>query len=253
VANGRIVVVESSRGWAERYEAGLRDQVWHELRQVGASIRADADMAADAQLVCDAMARRARQNIETIVRRLADQNYRFHLNDDDETPVVPHRPPGERAPFVAEWLDAHAGPLPMTVRSWLLLVGDVWLVGAHPRWPESAAADPLVIELEGSKYPNYSIVDYFAAELTAHGDCERDAPFALPFAPDRLHKENVSGGSPYGLLLPDGCADGLIMATTAMPFVAYLNHVFAHGGFPWPTTDQQWAITRSLASGLLPL
>jgi hypothetical protein len=31
-------------------------------------------------------------------------------------------------------------------------------------------------------------------------------------APDRLHKENVSGGTPYGIVLPDACADGLFVA-----------------------------------------
>lgn len=30
----------------------------------------------------------------------------------------------------------------------------------------------------------------------------------LPLAPDRLHKDNVSGGPPYGIVLADGCVDG---------------------------------------------
>jgi hypothetical protein len=34
-------------------------------------------------------------------------------------------------------------------------------------------------------------------------------PFVLPLAPDRLHKDNVSGGPPYGIIVPDGCADRL--------------------------------------------
>jgi hypothetical protein len=243
--------VGSSGQWAERYEAGFQAQVWREMRQFGRSVRDDADRSADAQQVCDAMARRARRNIETIVERLTDQNYRFHFNDDDETPAVPYWPPGDRAPEVVEWIEGHVGSLPMTVRSWLLIVGDVWLVGTHPRWPESSSADPLVIELEGSAYPNHSIVDYFAEELGAHDGAKDDAPFILPVGPDRFHKENVSGGPPYGLLLPDGCVDGLIVAPTAMPFVSYLNHVFAHGGFPWPAGGAaQWAVTRSLTSGL---
>jgi hypothetical protein len=41
----------------------------------------------------------------------------------------------------------------MTLLSWVRLVGDVWLVGTHPQWAESASADPLVIEAEGSRYP----------------------------------------------------------------------------------------------------
>jgi hypothetical protein len=38
----------------------------------------------------------------------------------------------------------------MAVLSWIRIVGDVWLVGTHPQWPESADANPLVIEIEGS-------------------------------------------------------------------------------------------------------
>jgi hypothetical protein len=57
----------------------------------------------------------------------------------------------------------------------------------------------------------------------------------LPLAPDRLHKDNVSGGPPYGIVLADGCVDGLFVGETTMPFVSYLNWVFRNGGFPWPT------------------
>jgi hypothetical protein len=223
------------------------------MRQLGASIRNDDELATDAQLVCDEMARRALRNVETIVERLADQNYRFHINDSSQTPTVAHRLPGDRAPYVLRWLEDHVGSLPMTIRSWLLIVGDVWLVGTHPRWPESADADPLVIELEGSRYPETAIEDYFAEELAAHEEGSQFDPFVLPVAPDRLHKQNVSGGPPYGVLLPDGCVDGQFVTTAPMPFVAYLNHVFEHGGFPWPTTEQQWAVTTALKQDLLPL
>jgi hypothetical protein len=79
-------------------------------------------------------------------------------------------------------------------------------------------------------------------------------PFVLPLAPDRLHKENVSGGAPYGIVLPDACADGLFVADTTMPFVSYLNWVFRNGGFPWPAgPENQWRVKRALAKDLLPL
>lgn len=131
--------------------------------------------------------------------------------------------------------------------------------GTHPQWPESASADPLVIEIEGSHYPDASIEEYFADEVAGHeeslsGSGDDPVPFVLPLAPDRLHKENVSGGPPYGIVLPDGCVDGLFVAEVAMPFVAYLNWVFRNGGFPAATTSpSQWKIRRSLAEGLLPL
>lgn len=78
--------------------------------------------------------------------------------------------------------------------------------------------------------------------------------FVLPVSPDRLHKANVSGGGPYGFRVPDGCAEGIFVAEVAMPFVAYLNRVFAAGGFPGPAGDHaQWRIKDDLARGLLPL
>ena len=79
-------------------------------------------------------------------------------------------------------------------------------------------------------------------------------PFVLPVAPDRLHKENVSGGQPYGIVLPDACADGLIAGEATMPFVSYLNWVFRNGGSPWPTaSDHQWRVKRALVHDLLRL
>jgi hypothetical protein len=98
----------------------------------------------------------------------------------------------------------------MTVLSWLRIVGDVWLVGTHPQWPESASGDPLVIELEGSRDPGGSIGDCYEEEFLAWQEWAGQdlvaGPFTLSVAPDRLHKDNVSGGAPYGIIVPDPCA-----------------------------------------------
>lgn len=84
-------------------------------------------------------------------------------------------------------------------------------------------------------------------------DPEQAGLFVLPLSPDRVHKENVSGGAPYGLILPDGCADGLFASEIMMPFVSYLNHVFSHGGFPGQTLpDNHWHRKQALAKDLLP-
>jgi hypothetical protein len=248
----------TSPRWLDRYRAGQRDQVWNELRQLGATFRRNDDLAGEAALVCDEMAGRARQNIEVIIERLTADGYRFHTNDDDETPVVPHVPPTADAPATADWLEERFGDVPMTLRSWVRLVGDVWLVGTHPEWPASSSGDPLVIEVEGSRFPGESIREYYEDEWDqwqeAVDDDEEAGLFELPLSPDRLHKENTSGGGPYGIILPDGCADGLFVAETTMSFVSYLNHVFANGGFPWRTGfSEEWRIRRALAEDLLPL
>jgi hypothetical protein len=249
----------SSPQWLSRYRAGQREHVWHELRQRGRTVRQEPDLAFEAQQVCDEMARRARQNIDVIVERLVSEGYRFHSNDDKQAPVVAHAAPTASAIEHADWLQDRFGEVPMAVLSWVRLVGDVWLVGTHPEWAASASGDPFVIELEGSRYPEApSIRGYFDEEWDAWRESASEGDdagvFVLPVAPDRLHKENVSGGAPYGFVLPDGCVDGLFVAETAMTFVSYLNHVFGHGGFPCPTgSPHEWRIKRDLAKDLLPL
>ena len=92
--------MEPSPNWLDRYRQGQRGRVWDELRQLGSTVR-EPDRFEEAQLVCDEMARRARQNVEMIVERLSSEGYRFHTNDYAQTPVTPYVPPtaasGERA------------------------------------------------------------------------------------------------------------------------------------------------------------
>lgn len=97
-----------SSQWLSRYVAGQRDQVWHELRQLGSAVREHPEIAHAAQAVCDEMARRARQNVEVVVERLSDAGYRFHPNDFDQTPVTPHFPPSASAQEHADWLQGSA-------------------------------------------------------------------------------------------------------------------------------------------------
>lgn len=243
--------------WLSRYRAGERAGVWHEMRQLGA--RLDDVQREQAQLVCDEMASRARRNIETLVEQLVADGYRFHTNDDEQAPEVPFFPAGEGADEQANWLTEHFGAVPMTVLSWLRLVGDVWFVGTHPDWPEAAAADPLVIEIEGARYPDQPIREYFAGDYELWQETKAESSddpdlFVLPMSPDYLHKDNTSGGSPYGVVLPDGCVDGLWVGETTQPFVSYLNKVFANGGFPGPVeSPHAWRHRSRLAQRMLPL
>lgn len=227
--------------------------MWHELRQLGAQVR-DPAFAGEAQAVCDEMARRARRNIEVLIERLLEQGYRFHENDDPGMPVQPLTGPGRDAETFVAWLEQTFGPVPMVLSSWVRIVGDVWMVGTHPEWETSAAADPLVVEVGGLRYPGEDVRPYLLDEFEQWREHPEGRPFELPVAPDHLHKNNVSGGAPYGLVLPDACADALIVTDTAMSFVSYLQKVFDTGGFPrWSGHDRQWAVTHALASGLEPL
>lgn len=244
-------------GWADRYRQGDRERVWAELGRLGSNVR-DPSVLTEAQAVCDEMALRVRFNIELLVNRLQSQGYVFHSNDDARTPVVPFQPASVRASQFAAWLEERFGPVPLVLSSWIRLVGDVWLVGTHPEWGESSAADPLVIELEGTRYSGESISSYFISEHEAWAEEARDDPavgsFVLPVAPDRLHKANVSGGAPYGFRVPDGGADGVFAAENDMSFVSYLNLIFRNGGFAClPLGDRHERLRKSLTDGLLVL
>ncbi len=242
----------SAPRWLSRYQNGQRDRVWQELRELGGAVRQSDHLAQEAQLVCDEMAHRARHNVELIVERLTRSGYRFHLNNDEQTPVQPHIPPGEAAAGYAEWLQQRFDAVPMTLLSWVRIVGEVWLVGTHPDWSGSASADPLVIELERSRAYGEHLWTRWQASQSEEPDDGR--LFVLPVAPDRFHKDNTSGGAPYGIVLPDGCVDGLFRWETTMPFVSYLNWVFSEGGFPWPSGDpSQWRVRHRLVKDMLPL
>jgi hypothetical protein len=243
--------------WAQRYRAGDREGVWAELRQLGADVR-DTEIQAVAQAVCDEMALRARFNVQLLVRRLRAEGFAFHSNDDQRTPVNPFRPAGPDAPRLLAWLEGELGPVPLVLSSWLRLVGDVWLVGTHPAWPELSGADPLVIELEGSRYPDTEITEYFANEHEAwEEEAAHDSTagsFLLPVSPDRLHKANLSGGQPYGFQIPCSDADGIFATPAEMSFVSYLNFIFENGGFAaWPPGDAMEQLKNRLADGMLAL
>jgi len=241
--------------WLDLYRRGERGRVWHELRQLGAAVREEEHLG-EAQAVCDEMALRARRNIQVVIDRLTVSGYRFHSNDHEQTPVAPFLPASDGAGALVSWLTARFGAVPLTMSSWLRLVGDVWLVGTHPEWDGAAAADPLVIEAEGLRWPHTSIRNHYDEEfdIWQMADPEGAEPFVLAVAPDHLHKANVSGGAPYGFRLPDGCADGVFVGEVAMPFVDYLNWVFEQGGFPGRGGARLPSrLRRSLSEGLLPL
>jgi len=47
------------------------------------------------------------------------------------TGSTPHVPPSAGGAALAGWLTDRFGPVPMTLLSWIRLVGDVWLVGTQ--------------------------------------------------------------------------------------------------------------------------
>ena len=122
-----------------------------------------------------------------------------------------------------------------------------------------------MIDAEGSRHPEswQSFRDHLDEELNVW----REGPgrsssdqFVFDLAPDKFFKAGHGGGRSYGMVLPDGCADGLFSRRGSVtPFVSYLNIVFRCGGFPDFRKSSSGMsrgsryVTRTLVKDLLPL
>jgi hypothetical protein len=262
----------------ERYVAGEHRDVWRELVALGAAVREDAH-AADALAVAYETMRRVDTNLRTLIERLTAIGYRFTPNGAGQSAVSrlsgglldmlawtrdmmrggasqgtpqrvsqklqPHVPPGPNAAREVADFEKEFGVLPLSLRAFYEVVGEVNLIGNHPTLdpPGNAiATDPLVV---------YGL-DVGALEYDEEGD-EEGAPSAITIAPDDLHKANVSGGDPYTMTFPDPRADGeLIDERHGVFFVDYLRLCFEFGGFPgYEGKSAAPPELRALADGLV--
>lgn len=258
----------SARGFLERYLGGDRERVWHELRQLGVGWQEHEQCDEVERVVLEAMTR-ARSNVTILIERLRAQGYRFGDPWNEDGAREPLAPPDEHTTTFVAWLEERFGPLPLTVRTWIEVVGDVSFLGVHPEWPRDLISDPLVVEFEYKSWPwakrdRAFARTHFESEREAWEDSAQDGPecagaFALDVAPDALHKANISGGAPYGVLVPDASVDATFRFDDGLllPFVAYLRLAFRCGGFPglWnrDAGKRVWASRHALAEGLLDL
>jgi len=153
-----------------RYQAGEHEAVWEEMMSLGRYVR-DPRFYDDAWAVSRETMRRARHNIEIIIRRLDELNYHFRAGSDPrednrgepakdvsissvrqllsgfssnkpatpQTMIVDHLqdknvflPSGPREVELAAELEAQGVYLPMSLRAWFEEVGRVDLTGSHP-------------------------------------------------------------------------------------------------------------------------
>jgi hypothetical protein len=165
-------------------------------------------------------------------------------------------PPTRRTALQLGRLENMAGgPLPLSLRAWYEQVGAVSLLG----YPETlqpelhmdpGTGDPLMI----------ASPDVLLRLMKEEGD-EEDSPLwqggkmRLPLAPDRVFKASGGGADPYGMLIPNPCADGIFDDGNDKTFVNYLRNALAWGGFPgWKSRKKQTReIVAKLTEGLLPL
>ena len=112
--------------YLKRYRQGECEQVWAELLALGGRVR-EPGLYAEAQSVAHETMTRARANVEMLVPRLTSLGYQFaHPNGV----FVPSDEEFRRR--VAD-VERRAGPLPLSLRAWCDVVGEVNFMGSHPK------------------------------------------------------------------------------------------------------------------------
>ncbi len=118
------------------------------------------------------------------------------------------------------------GVFPLSLRVFWEVVGSVDFTGYHPLWPRFS--DPLIlfpVESIDGDYPSWR-------EGVEAGDIEA-GPFEVAIAPDYFHKDNISGGAPYSMRVPNDAIDGILeYERHETTLVDYLRICFRYGGFP---------------------
>ncbi|WP_425396907.1 hypothetical protein [Aeoliella sp.] len=194
----------------------------------------DREFREEALNVARAIMRNVRRNIETIVERLHARNYCFIHPDSAYVP-----PPND----ATKWADdlANLGVyLPISYRAFQEVVGSVNLMGTDNSWPKSGYSgvgpsetwetDPLVVEGDKNYILN-ELEDW--SNWTKEKEPSEHFPFTVSFAPDDLHKANISGGPAYAIPVSRPSVDCLVLHERhCMSFVAYLRNAFQWGGFP---------------------
>lgn len=225
----------------DRYLAGEHEEVWRDLVSLGEQALAEQHIA-DAQAVAYETMERVARNIAILSDRLRTLGYRFVWPGSHDG-LFGLRKAKAHEPHVMPAADAFdtilateeiiGGPLPLSLRAFFEVVGEINFNGDHPDLaPEDSAVapDPLVV---------CSADDALA--MIESSDREDGDPLLVEFAPDALHKANVSGGNPYSIEVPVEAVDAPVVdGPTDSYFVEYLRHaILGWGGFPgWERAKQ---------------
>jgi hypothetical protein len=246
-----------SADWLGRYRAGDHALVWSEMVGLGPEIRESAELLVEAEAVARDTMRRVRRNVEHLERALRVVGYRF----DAERPGVqwPSRvltDPGADDAARVDAIEAAIGPIPLSIRAFLLEVGGVAFSGTLPGW-HVRYLDALEACTSLETLQDH-LLDMRSQEWAAGVEDAPAGTVLLELASDYLHKANISGGMPYGVFLPDPGADALWRFDDlhdGLFFVEYLRRVIGDGGLPgWRRTpgDRPPPGIEDLIKGLIP-
>ena len=231
--------------YMERYQNGEFESVWNELQALGAGVRQEPALSLARQVAAETM-RRVRRDCELLVSRLQSIKYTLGIYPDgsegyySEGPLVK---PSKNLQKDLHYLQERFGRIPLSLEAFWQEVGSVDLVGMGPSWPREL--DPLVVNP-----PVGALIDLEDME-----EDNPEGPLQGGLAPDYLHKDNVSGGSPYAVGLPCDLTDFLLLNERhELLFVPYLRFsILRWGGFPGlDGRELDFPPLKILTEGLIP-
>ncbi|MEU6509705.1 hypothetical protein [Streptomyces sp. NPDC046942] len=216
--------------YTQRYISGDHEGVWADLRRLGAVPDA---LVED----CAAVAAQTMHRVAGHVARLAEQLTDLGLVSSGTLLT----PPTARDRAELAVLANEIGAMPIALDACLRYVGGVWFAGDCPALDEcyvsadqysvaGVLSDPLV--LPDTEYLRYSW-DEYREQLEDDPELAEEG-FVFDFAPDELHKANISG-STHDVSLAQTVADPVIHGVSGRPgitLVDYLRLSISWGSMP---------------------
>lgn len=232
----------------KRYISGEKKKVWEELGNLGGLIY-EPPYYNEGLEICQHACEITLKNLKSIIEELKRIEFKFGSeSDDDFKQHDPLYPPSQAAINLVEWLEERFGKISLIAKTFIITVGDVNLNGTHEKWNnEFLPIDPFIMEFDCTRYGEDPKA-YFEGEMEAWEDYhEDDEMFGLPFAPDHLHKANISGGLPYKLLVPSNCINPMLdLDGEKMTMVDYLNLNFEKKFFRFAENESEKEIIEEL-------
>ncbi|HUJ58598.1 MAG TPA: HEAT repeat domain-containing protein, partial [Kofleriaceae bacterium] len=227
------VALPERRDFLARYLAGERG-AWNELIEHALAVVQHAELRAEAHAVAREIMKRVRHNAEAVRATLCEAGARV-------APIGTPADDGELARLEAEL----GAPAPIALDAFWRVAGAIALVpdgdDRHDYGPCALerdgialiALDPLVVA--GARHALEAAARQQRDIAASHREIV--GPLWLDFAPDYLHKQNISGGAPYAIELPapqpaDAVDPRVTYYRHRLRFVDYLRHAFHWAGFP---------------------
>lgn len=174
-----------------------------------------------------AIVARQKAELEAIYRILKSGGFGF------EYPEEAWLPPSPRTEELIAYYARHGCPLPPAIAEFYRQIGGVNFTGWTSEWGDDEYPDALTV------LPLEMLAEEFVSDWAGASAADREAMrqayggFYFGFSPDYLHKQNISGGPAYGVVLPSAEADPKVQGIPwDLAFTGYIDFALSKDGFP---------------------